>query len=85
MPSSSAKNTADFLINQFNVLHVTSDHLIPHNGVHFDNTLLRNISNQMIVTRRQTTRWIDSTMKILTITDDILGRIERRLGWCGER
>lgn len=47
MPTNTAKDAADFLMNEFIMVHGTPERLITDNGVHFNNTLLRNITNKM--------------------------------------
>ena len=47
MPTNTAKDAAEFLMNEFIMVHGTPERLITDNGVHFNNTLLRNITDTM--------------------------------------
>lgn len=47
MPSNTAKATAEFIMNEFIMVHGAPERLITDNGVHFNNTLLQTITSTM--------------------------------------
>ena len=50
MPNNTANATAEFLINDFIMVHGSPERLITDNGVHFNNTLMKTITRTMNIT-----------------------------------
>ena len=44
MPTNTARDAADFIMNEFIMVHGTPQRLISDNGVHFNNAMMKNIS-----------------------------------------
>jgi hypothetical protein len=47
MPTNSAKATAEFIINEFIMVHGAPKRIISDNGVHFNNTMMETITKTM--------------------------------------
>ncbi|CAF4743481.1 unnamed protein product, partial [Rotaria sp. Silwood2] len=50
MPNNTAKAAAEFIMNEFIMIHGAPERPITDNGVHFNNTLLKTITTTMHIT-----------------------------------